>query len=245
MVWASVWFFQKIPMRPELSVVIISAGNSPWIKDIVKCCEMFSKDIIIVSNNQAFITAQSNDSLSTTRWIFRDFKGYGNQKNFGTSLAKFDWIINLDDDELPSNELLNSLRAWKNPSDNIKAFRVRRINFCNESAISWGKWGEDYSIRIYHASCKWDEKIVHEILSAPKRAVQTIHWPIYHFTANQVGDYLKKTKDYRDKRASSLVGKKNVGWSTLSILFSAFIHIEWLEGVNGLYLTLTKYLERN
>ena len=61
-------------MHPELSVVIISAGTSPWIKDVIKRCEMFSKDIIIVSNNQAFINAQSNDSSSTTRWIFRDME---------------------------------------------------------------------------------------------------------------------------------------------------------------------------
>mgnify|MGYP007000420120 len=72
-------FFQKIPMHPELSVVIISAGTSPWIKNIIKRCELFSKDIIIVSNNQAFITERANDSSSTTRWVFRKFEGYGNQ----------------------------------------------------------------------------------------------------------------------------------------------------------------------
>ena len=232
-------------MHPELSVVIISAGTSPWIKDVIKRCEMFSKDIIIVSNNQAFINAQSNDSSSTTRWIFRDFSGYGNQKNFGASLAKFDWIVNLDDDELPSHNLLDSLRAWNNPSGNTKAFRIRRINFCNGSPISWGKWSEDHSVRVYHASCIWDDKMVHETLVASKHAMQKIHWPIYHFTANRLGSYLEKTKNYRIRRASSLVRKKDIGWSALSILFSALIHLEWLEGVNGLYLTLTRSLERN
>ena len=151
-------------MHPELSVVIISAGTSPWIKDIVKRCELFSKDIIIVSNNQAFITERANDSSSTRRWVFRDFKGYGNQKNFGTSLAKFDWIVNLDDDEIPSTDLVEHLLLWKEPNSNTKALRIKRINFCNESAISWGKWGDDYSVRIYHTSCRWDDKMVHETL---------------------------------------------------------------------------------
>ena len=73
-------------MHPELSVVIISAGISPWIKDIVKRCELFSKDIIIVSNNQAFITERANDSSNTIRWIFRDFQGYGNQKTLERAL---------------------------------------------------------------------------------------------------------------------------------------------------------------
>lgn len=232
-------------MHPELSVVVISAGTSPWIKEIVNRCEMFSKDIIIVSNNQAFITERAHDSSSTTRWVFRDFKGYGNQKNFGASLAKFDWIVNLDDDEIPSADLVEHLRLWKGPNSNIKAHRIKRINFCNGSAMSWGKWSEDYSVRIYHASCRWDDKIIHETLSVPKHAMEKIHWPLYHFTANHLAGYLEKTKTYRNKRSSSLVGKKYIGWSSLSILFSALIHLEWLEGVNGLYLTITRALERN
>lgn len=232
-------------MHPELSVVIISAGTSPWINEIVSRCEMFSKDIIIVSNNQAFITERANNSSSTTRWVFRDFKGYGNQKNFGASLAKFDWIVNLDDDELPSHNLVDYLIAWKKPRTNTKALRIRRINFCNGSAISWGKWGEDYSVRIYHASCRWDDKIIHETLAAPKHAMEKIHWPLYHLTANRFHNYLKKTKGYRIKRASSSDGKQYFGWSILKTLFSALIYLEWLEGANGLYLTMTRSLERN
>ena len=61
-------------MHPELSVVIISAGISPWIKDIVKRCEVFSKDIIIVSNNQAFITERANDSSNTYGGFFGIFR---------------------------------------------------------------------------------------------------------------------------------------------------------------------------
>ena len=232
-------------MYPELSVVIISAGISPWIKDIVKRCEVFSKDIIIVSNNQAFIAERANDSSNTIRWVFRDFQGYGNQKNFGASLAKFDWIVNLDDDEIPSTDLVEHLRLWKEPNSNTKALRIKRINFCNESAISWGKWGDDYSVRIYHTSCRWDDKMVHEALVTPKHAIEKIHWPIYHFTANRFAGYLEKTKDYRNKRASSSDDKQYFGWSILKTLLSSFIHLEWLEGVNGLYLTIARALEGN
>ena len=35
--------------------------------------------------------------------------------------AKFDWIVNLDDDEIPSTDLVEHLRLWKEPNSNIKA----------------------------------------------------------------------------------------------------------------------------
>ena len=232
-------------MRTELSVVIISAGTSPWVRDIVKRCSDFSEDIIIVSNNQAFITAQSDNSSNIVRWVFHEFEGYGNQKNFGASLAKCNWIVNLDDDEIPSHDLLDCLRTWEGPGGNTKAIRIKRINFCNGSTISWGKWSEDYSVRMYHASCQWDNKMLHETLMVPKHTMQKIHWPLYHLTANRFGNYLEKTKDYRNKRASSLADKRYFGWSAFKILFTSLVYLEWLEGVNGPYLMLTRFLERN
>ena len=232
-------------MHPKLSVVIISAGTSPWVHEIVRRCKVFSSDIVVVSNNQAFIAAQAHDPSTTTRWIFREFEGYGNQKNFGASLAEHDWIVNLDDDELPSTSLLNHLCQWKKPDPNTRAIRIRRINFCNGSAVSWGKWNDDYSSRIYHTSCQWDDRLLHESLIVPKHEIQTIQWPLYHLTANHFDNFLKKTKEYRNKRAVSLGGKRYVGWSTLKTLFSSLVYLEWLEGVNGLYLTLTRSLERN
>ena len=75
--------------------------------------------------------------------------------------------------------------------------------------------------------------------------MEKIHWPLYHLTANRFHNYLKKTKGYRNKRASSSDGNQYFGWPILKTLFSALIYLEWLEGANGLYLTMTRSLERN
>ena len=97
----------------------------------------------------------------------------------------------------------------------------------------------EYIIHRVGGMTKWYMKT----LVTPKH-VQKIHWPIYHFTANRFTGYLEKTKDYRNKRASSSDDKKYFGWSILKTLLSSFIHLEWLEGVNGLYLTIARALER-
>ena len=52
-------------------------------------------------------------------------------KNYGGSLAKHEWIVNFDDDEIPSNELVAFLKQWLKLDHPAKVLRVRRINYCH------------------------------------------------------------------------------------------------------------------
>ena len=52
-------------------------------------------------------------------------------KKLWVNLAEHDWIINLDDDELPSTSLLNHLCQWKARSK-YKSPSDKTVNFVTE-----------------------------------------------------------------------------------------------------------------
>ena len=49
--------------------------------------------------------------------------------------------------------------------------------------------------------------MVHETLVTPKHAIEKIHWPIYHFTANRFTGYLKRPKIIETKELQAQMTK--------------------------------------
>ena len=231
-------------MHPEFSVVITSAGTSKVLPNIIQRCLEFSDDIIIISNDQAFVKQQQKCFVEGVTYKFNPFKGYGAQKNYGGSLARYEWIVNFDDDEIPSYELVTFLKQWPKLDMPSKVLRVQRINFCHGSPISWGAWQEDFQYRVYLKEYQWNNPPIHETLEVKKADVQKISLPIFHLTANHIAPFLKKTRAYRNKREG--LSPKGYGKTCrlLKSLTNSLIRLEWLEGSNGIYLSLIRCIER-
>ena len=231
-------------MPPKISVVITSGGRSKVLSAIISRCLAFSEDIIIISNHQAFVKEQLKCSVEGVTYKFRPFEGYGAQKNYGGSLAKHEWIVNFDDDEIPSNELVAFLKQWPKLDHPAKVLRVRRINYCHGSPISWGPWQEDYQCRVYLKSYQWNDQPVHETLEFNTNDVQKIFPPIFHLTANHSQTFIKKTKAYRQKRKGLATSESGKFWRILKSMANSIFRLEWLEGSNGLYLNIIRCIER-
>jgi (heptosyl)LPS beta-1,4-glucosyltransferase len=136
-------------------------------KNIARCLKSlsFANEIIVV------------DSLSTDKTvaIAKDFTpnviqhpwiGFGPQKNYAFSLAKYDWVLTIDADEEVSPELrIEILQAMKDPKD-YEVFRIPRKNYIGKHWVKYGSCFPNYPDReprlFKNGITGCEDRLVHE-----------------------------------------------------------------------------------
>ena len=123
---------------------------------------------------------ENKDYIKSYDFLFKnDFSEF---KNFMNSCCTKEWIFNLDADELPHDNLLNSIHEILQMNENVDAVWIPRINIVHgityEHIKQWGwvvnehgwiNWPHDAQCRIYknNKDIKWTKK-VHEQLTGYK-----------------------------------------------------------------------------
>src|SRR6186997_941348 len=94
----------------KLSVVIVCKNEADIIGRTLQSLQGLTDNIVLYDNGSSDTTMeiakQFNVQLYQGSW-----EGYGKTKRTAISLAKYDWILNLDADETPDEELKRSLQA--------------------------------------------------------------------------------------------------------------------------------------
>jgi glycosyltransferase involved in cell wall biosynthesis len=124
---------------------------------------------------------------------------FASHKNYMNSLAKGDYIFNIDADETPNSNLLITLKEILINNPTIDLFKVPRINMVQdlpeEYIVKWG-WRvndknfinfPDYQARIYKnkPEIKW-EGVVHESIVG---TVTHTNLPAFDEEGNPITDY--------------------------------------------------------
>lgn len=128
---------------------------------------------------------------------------YGAHKNYGNSLCKGEWILQIDGDELPSIDLLQNIKEVLEANPDIELIFVPRINdfigVTPEHAKKWGwrlspcsacdnrpivNW-PDLQGRIYRNipdRIKWDRRLHEKIVGHLKYTSLPAEtdWALYH-----------------------------------------------------------------
>src|SRR5262245_46271670 len=89
--------------KPSISATIIALNEE---RDLPRCLESlkFCDEIIPVDSGSADRTQEVARRFGA-RVVDEPWRGYGAQKNFAQSLAKSDWVLNVDADEVITPEL--------------------------------------------------------------------------------------------------------------------------------------------
>ena len=90
--------------KVKISVVIITYNESRIIRHTLSRL-WWCDEIVIVDSHSTDDTVAICRELGC-RVFLRPFEGYGSQKQFAVSMAKNDWVLNLDADEVLSDPLI-------------------------------------------------------------------------------------------------------------------------------------------
>lgn len=184
---------------------------------ITVCAPAFTEILIGFDGEKAGIPVSFQELPDNVHVKPITWQGYSTSKNNLAAMAKSDWILSLDGDEIPDRTLLENLYTFLsgNPSEMVIA-GCRRISFFEQKKILHGAWRNDKVWRLYHKkNTSWKQDLVHEQLEGkqtPERIL--IKGILYHYTADNAATFLEKNKKYARLSAEKYFekGKKSPSW---------------------------------
>lgn len=224
---------------PKISAVIITYNEEAIIgKTLQKL--WWCDEIIIIDSGSTDKTQIICKEFGCTV-LYHLFEGFGEQKKYGVSKAKNDWILCIDADEVLTDELIEEIRT-EISKDHISysGFTIpRNLVFMNK-VFNYGKESKACITRLFNKTKgNWDGAVVHEklILNGP---VKRLNNKILHYSYNDYNQLLSKINLYSTLGAQKMYIKgsgKNKFLVTLALPFNFlkyyFLDRNFLNGYHG------------
>lgn len=232
-------------MQP-ISVVIITKNAAHLLAPTLQSVKQLTDDIIVCdtgSNDATIPIAKKNGA----KVLEEKWRGHGLTKNIANEQADYDWILQIDADEIVDAQLLDTLLQL-NLSDDKVIYTVRRKNFFAEKLIRFGQWRHDEPLRLFNRNqALWNEDVIHEKLIYEEGCeIKKLKGALLHKTVQSVEHYKEKMRLYAQKSAEQYfrTGVKGASYKRIfspiiNFLHNYFVRLGMFDGREGLIIALT------
>lgn len=244
-------------MNSLLSVVIITYNEERNIDRCISSVKNWADEILVVDS---FSTDKTQEICEkhNVRFVQHSFEGHIEQKNYALTLAENDWIISLDADEAPDEQLINAIKEADRTSE-TRAYSMNRLtNYCGKW-IRHGSWYPDKKIRLFNRkNTRWAGLNPHD-KTVPDKNVLVNHLDgnILHYSYYSIEQHIKQLDHFSSIAAKTYFEKnKSAGFLNIVInpVFAFFrdyiLRAGFLDGYEGFiiarftaYYTLQKYVK--
>ncbi len=203
-------------MHHQISVTILTKNSEFYLKEVLEALHVFD-EVLIYDTGSEDATLEIAKQFTNTVIHERPFIGFGPTHNQASALAKNDWILSIDSDEIVTPELNKELATIQPKLGKVYSFP--RHNEYRNKWIKWCGWHPDQQIRLYNRTeTAFSNAQVHEAILTENMTIVPLNSPIRHYSYRQVSDFLTKMQSYSDLFATQYQGKKS------SSLFKAIAH---------------------
>lgn len=204
-----------------ITVTILTKNSEKYLREVLTSVKSFD-EVLLFDNGSTDQTLEIASHFPNVSVYKGKFEGFGPTHNKASSLAKNDWILSVDSDEVLTPELTEEIKAQTLDPKNVYSFP--RHNYYRDTFIRWCGWYPDRQIRIYHRlHTRFTDAQVHEAIIAEGLHEVALNSPMIHYSYANLSDFLKKMQAYSDLFARQNVGKKSSSpWKALGHGFFAF-----------------------
>lgn len=200
----------------SISVTILTKNSEKYLKEVLEALKSFD-EVLIFDNGSEDSSLKMAQNYPNVTIHKGDFIGFGPTHNLASSLAKHDWILSIDSDEVVSEALVKEIAFLD--LDPACSYAISRHNEFNGKWIKWCGWHPDFQTRLYHRKkAAFSEHQVHEAVQGGK--IARLKHPLKHYSYANVADFLTKMQSYSELFAKQNRGKKSS--SPLKALIHAF-----------------------
>lgn len=229
-------------MKLPISLVVITLNEE---SNIERCLQSvpFASDIVVVDTFSTDRTVEIAERMGA-RVYQEKWRGYGPQKAFAVTRAKFDWIISLDADEALSPQLQQEILTKFSSFREEVGYDLPRLSWHLGRWILHGGWYPDFQLRIFHRlHSRWTDAALHEKVEVLSKV--RLEHPILHWVFDDLSDQVLTNDRYSTLGAENLAkaGKK---FSPLKLIFKPwskfiecyFIKLGFLDGLPGFIIAV-------
>jgi len=222
-----------------VSVVIIAQNKNEIIPGCIDMIRLITDDIVIVDNQ--LDNGVDNPSSTGCRVYHQQWDNYASNKNKGISLAKYNWILSIDSDEIPDIRLVRALHGLK-LTDPEMVYDIKFKSYFGKKLIRFGKWGGDHHVRLFNRDViTWSESPVHETLTLiAGTQIQPLNGYIHHYSVRDAAECRSKAIKYAVLGAQKcyLLGKKatllkRYGSPAFNFIKNYLLYLGFLDGTEG------------
>jgi glycosyltransferase involved in cell wall biosynthesis len=197
-----------------LSAVLITLNASSQLAAALKSLQ-FCADIVVLDSYSSDNTIEIA-TFHGARVVQHAWLGFGPQKHFAVALAKYDWVLCLDADEIISPELEQSIRIIMQQvsqgllAKNTIGFDMSRCNYFLGRYLRHGEGYPDYSRRFFNRRfANWSNDPVHEKVESrlTNGCFMKLQGDLFHDSAENLEVYLNKQNRYTSIQAQSLAAQ--------------------------------------
>ncbi|MCB2376220.1 glycosyltransferase family 2 protein [Hymenobacter sp. BT635] len=225
-----------------LSVVIITFNEEANIGRCLAAVGDIADEVLVVdsfSTDQTVAICRQHGA----RVVQHAFAGYVEQKNYATAQARHDYVLQLDADEVLTNELRASIRAVKSSWQHAGYMLARLTNYCG-TWVRHGGWYPDRKLRLYDRRLgQWEGLLLHERFEvAAGQSVGALAGDALHYSYHSVEQHVSQLNRFTSISAAELTlrGKYRVTLFHLLLkpvwkfVHGYFFRLGFLDGFAGL-----------
>lgn len=226
----------------NISCVIIAKDAAKTLEDTLDSLKEF-QEVVIYDNGSTDATLEITKKYKNVNLVQGEFLGFGPTKNRAAESAKNDWILSLDADEMPGEELIQELGSLS-LEDEKELFILKRDNYFLGKKVKHAGWGNDYLARVYNRRYHgFNQNMVHEFIEPKNDTKRTkLKNSFRHNAVDDINQFLQKIARYSD-----LAAKDKKTCCFLTVLLKAkwaffktyFLQLGFLDGWRGLFIAAT------
>ena len=225
-----------------LSVVVITFNEEANIGRCLAALAGVADDVVVVDSFSTDRTVEICQAHGA-RVVQNAFVGYVEQKNFATTQAKFDHVLQLDADEVLTDALRVEIQQVKADWQHAGYTLPRLTGYCGHW-VRHGGWYPDRKLRLYDRRLgRWTGLLLHERYELNAgQTVGQLQADLLHYSYNSVEQHVRQLNKFTSISADELAlrGKSRVSWAQLLLkplwkfVHGYFFRFGFLDGFAGL-----------
>lgn len=192
-------------MANAISAVILTRDSERLLPQVLGALARLD-EVVLLDNGSQDKTFAIAKEFANVVVHEHPFIGFGKMKQLGARLAKNDWILSIDSDEIASDLLIDELLTL--PLDPQILYEYDVHNFYRGKRIRCCGWGHDRFAGVYHRQyADFDSSAVHEKVimhNGSRPQIHALKGFISHYPFENAESFLIKIKKY-----SALYAKQN------------------------------------
>lgn len=201
-------------MKPDLSVVVNSKDSARHIEACLASVT-WADQIILLDMQSHDQTVEIAKKYHAQVYTHPSLDYVEPTRNYAISLAKNDWVLLLDADEVIPPLLATKIRELlTNTPPNVSGYLLPRKNIIFQSWVDSAGWWPDYQLRLLKkGSVIWPDKI-HAQPKVVSGSIEKLpakeSFAVHHFNYQTINDYLEKLIRYTNLEAKQRPDLKEV-----------------------------------
>lgn len=193
-------------MALPISVFIITLNEADRIERTIRAVRDLCAEVVVVDCGSTDRTQQLALNLGA-RVIQNEWVGYGAQKNFAQDQCRFDWVFNLDADEVVTSALADEIRSlFEHGLPAADAYSARIVEvYPGDETPRFLAYGLS-RVRLYRKSKgRFSMSPVHDVVELrPDASLAKLGSCIHHFSMRSIGQELEKFNAYTDAQVEEM-----------------------------------------